>query len=114
MKEREHQPVPYYQAARFVGEEPAGQAYFQIQDLLLVVEENNLSAYRFRLNRIWHVSVLGDPPPTDLEHKINDILSTGQGASIPDDVLKLLVERRSRATKQGDWVEGHYRPGKKL
>jgi hypothetical protein len=30
------------------------------------------------------------------------------------DVLELLKARREQAKQQGDWFEGHYRPGKRL
>ncbi len=47
--------------------EPAGAAYFAVQDAIYACAgEIDLSAYRFQLNRVYHVVVLGDPPPTAL------------------------------------------------
>lgn len=51
-----------YKAARFPSEKPAGEAYFQAQEVIFKAD-CDLSVYRLRLNRIWHLAVLGDPPP---------------------------------------------------
>ena len=76
------------------------------------------------------MAVLGDPPTPDLDRKLKGILenknqspitwppgltaNNGEFTSIPDEALKLLAERRVQAAKHGEWVEGHYRPGKPL
>lgn len=109
----EQEPTPYYKAARFSGEQPAGKAYFQAQQAIFENEDNALSVYRVQLNKIWHVVTLGEPPPQDLEQKLETILSTGESTSIPSDILKLLQDRRAKATKLGPWVEKHFRPGNK-
>jgi hypothetical protein len=41
-------------------------------------------------------------------------LAAGEPAVVPEDVLRLLNARRTAATQVGPWVEGHYRPGKRL
>ena len=74
----------------------------------------DLSAYRFLLDRISHVLVLGDPPPTALHDELRAILSSGEPAQLPEDLLKLFTARRQQATQAGPWVEGHYRPGRRL
>ncbi len=105
----------YHQAARFSDEEPAGVAYFAAQETVFAhAGDVALSAYRFQLNAVYHVAVLGDPPPTALHDELRAILSAGEPAQLPEDVLKLLNARRARATRVGPWVEGHYRPGKRL
>ena len=105
----------YHQAARFPGEELAGRAYFAAQETVAThAGDVDLSAYRFRLDRVDHVAVLGDPPPTALHDELRRILATGEPATIPEDVLKLLNARRAEATEAGPWVEGHHRPGKRL
>ena len=105
----------YHQAARFAGEEPAGVAYFAAQEAVAAhAGDVDLSAYRFQLNRVYHVAVLGDPPPTALHDELRAILASGEPAQLPEDVLKLLNARRAEATELGPWVEGHYRPGKRL
>ncbi len=105
----------YHQAARFPGEGPAGVAYVAAQEAVAAhAGDVDLSAYRFQLDRVDHVAVLGDPPPTALHDALRAILSTGEPAAIPEDVLKLLNGRRAEATDAGPWVEGHYRPGKRL
>ena len=105
----------YHQAARFVGDDPAGVAYAAAQEAIFAhAGEVDLSAYRFLLDRVVHVLVLGEPPPTALHDELRAILATGEPATIPEDVLKLLNARRAQATEAGPWVEGHYRPGKRL
>ena len=108
---REQELPPYYRAARFRGERPAGRAYGAAQALLFATEECELSAYRFHLDRIWHVVVLGDTPSADLAEKLEAVLATGESTSLPPQVLGVLMERRRRATEQGPWVERHHRPG---
>lgn len=110
----EQEPTPYYKAARFRGEQPAGRAYFQAQDAIFNDPDCDLSTYRFLLQQISHVAVIGEPPPEDLEKKLQEILSTGEPTPLPPNILKLLTERRNQATKQGPWIERHYRPGQKL
>lgn len=110
----EQEPIPYYQAARFAGEQPAGQAYFQAHEAIYSTPESDLSVYRLQLNQIWHVAIIGDLPPEDLREKLQTILAAGEPAHLDPFVLKILKLRRDQANKQGSWVEGHYRPGKHL
>jgi hypothetical protein len=110
----EQEPAPYYQAARFRNEGPARRAYFQAQDILFNTPDSDLSAYRFLLRQIWHVAVLGEPPPEDLAKKLETTLARGEPTELPSDILKLLTERRQQATRQAPWVERHYRPGQNL
>lgn len=110
----EQEKAPYYKAARFRGEQPAGRAYFQAQDAIFNDPDCDLSAYRFQIRSIYHVAVLGEPPPEDLEQKLQTILSTGEPVSLPANLLKLLAERREQASNQAPWIERHYRPGKNL
>ena len=105
----------YHQAARFADEGLAGIAYFAAQEAVAAhAGDVDLSAYRFQLNRVSHVIVLGDPPPTALHDQLRRILSSGEPAQLPEGLLKLLNARRAEATEVGPWVEGHYRPGKRL
>jgi hypothetical protein len=110
----EQEPVPYYQAARYRYENHARRAYFQAQDLLFHTPESDLSAYRFQLERIWHVAVLGEPPPEGMEQKLQAALARGEPTELPPDSLKALAERREQAIRQAPWVERHYRPGQNL
>lgn len=107
----EQEPAPYYRAARFPGERPAGRAYVAAQDALFQYPEPvDLSTYRFQLNRVYHVAVLGQPPPDELDRTLAAILAAGEPVELPAEVLKLLSERRTQATRHGEWVERHYRP----
>ena len=105
----------YHQAARFAGEEPAVQAYFAAQETIFAhAGDVDLSAYRFLLDRVSHVVVLGGPPPTELHDALRAILAAGEPATLPEEVLKLLHARRAQASRAGPWVEGHHRPGTRL
>lgn len=105
----------YHQAARFAGEDQAEVSYFAAQDVVFAhAGDVDLSAYRFQLNRVDHVVIVGEPPPADLHDALRAVLATGEPAVVPEDVLRLLNTRRTAATQVGPWVEGHYRPGKRL
>jgi hypothetical protein len=110
----EKEPKPYYKAARFNGEQIAGKAYFQAQDAIFNDPGCDLSVYRFQLNRIYHLAVLGESPSAELAQKLQEILSTGEPVPLPDNILQILSERRNQAIKKGPWVERHYRPGQHL
>src|SRR5688572_24467752 len=112
-KPEPEQEPPWYRAARYTGEAPAGRAYFQAQETIFSAE-CDLSAYRFLLEDIYHVAVLGGiPTEVALQQQIETILyAEGTPTQLPDDVLHPLNERRQLAERIGPWVEGHYRPGK--
>ncbi len=107
---QEKGPIPYCRAARFKNEQIARKIYFQAQDAI-ETPECDLSAYRFHINYIYHVAVLGESPTEELDQKLQTILSPGEPISLPSNVLKVFVERRNKAIKQGPWVERHFRPG---
>ena len=75
---------------------------------------NDLSAYRLRLREVWHVAVLGEPPPPDLDERITTILAAGEPAILPAEVMTALTERRAQSIRQGPWVQRHFRPGQPL
>src|SRR5687768_13525349 len=111
----DQEPAPYRRAARFAGERPAGEAYFGIQRVLYdATEPTDLSVYRLQLNRLWHVAALGVLPPTVVLTAVEEILATGEPADLPEEVWQALTERRTHATRQGPWTEGHYRPGRRI
>lgn len=102
----------YYQAARFEAENKALYAYAVLQETIGAPEVDcDLSAYRFLLNQVSHVIVLGQQPTPELEQQLKVILSAGEIVTLPPAVLASLLKRRAQATKIGPWVEGHYRPG---
>jgi hypothetical protein len=109
---KEQEPSPYYQASRYRTERPALTAYNQAQKVIYGYRGDvDLSAYRFLLHRLSHVAVVGSQPPDELDQSIKQILSSGESVSLPDDVLRMLLQRRAHAQQVGPWVEGHYRPG---
>ena len=109
-KEHETQPA-YAQAVRYNDEQEAGEAYFQAETAIFGTNYE-LSAYRLKLEEMWHVAVLGDTPPEDFDQLIQAILSTGEPTELPPEILAFLNQRRLQARQLGSWVEGHYRPGK--
>jgi hypothetical protein len=104
----ERESLPYCRAARFAGERPAGQAYFQAQEAMRTGPANDLSVYRLQLDRVFHVVVLGDPPPAPLHDALTTILSAGEPTTLPAEVLRTLAQRRAHAIRLAPWVEGHY------
>ncbi len=111
-KERE-QP-PYYQAARFADEKPAAKAYFEAQEIIFNDTKSDLSAYRMMLNAIYHVAVLGEQPSPETDQTLTELLSQGELAELPSEALAALNARRLKMKEHGSWVEGHYRPGRRL
>ena len=110
---KEPRPEPYQLASHFPNEQSAGRAYFAAQEAIFEVE-CDLSTFRFQLNRVYHVAVVGEPPPEALERSLRRILAAGEPTSLPTEVFALLQERRARAIRQGPWIERHHRPGQPL
>src|SRR5438874_2675381 len=109
-RENQSSKLEYLKVARFPSEKPAGRAYRQAEELLFRSPDTELSAYRFQLSHVWHVAVLGDQPPEELDRRLQRILSRGEPASLPEEVLLELQRRRASATQLGPWVERHARP----
>ena len=107
-------PVPYHRTARFADAPSAGAVYGAAERAIFAGPPNDLSAYRFQLNRVYHVAVLGQPPPAELDEQLTAILASGEPAELPADVLHALSERRRQMSRRGGWTEGHYRPGRRL
>jgi len=112
---KENEPhQDYYQASRYNEQQVALDTYEQLQDLLLNSPDVDLSTYRFLVNQVSFVAVLGKQPPDEIETEVIGFLSAGERIELPDTILKALRDRRAQATKQGPWIEGHYRPGKHM
>ena len=100
-------------AARFRAERPSRRVYFKAQDIIYRKPDSELSVYRFQLNQIFHVAILGAPPDQTLEQRLRRLLVAGDAVTLPDDVLTMLVARREHASREGSWVEHHYRRSNK-
>jgi len=112
--DKETQGLPdYCRAVRYGEEPPSAQAYTQAQNLIFNVT-HELSSYRFQLDQVWHVAVLGDRPPQEFDQQIQSILADGEPTTLPPDILIMLNQRRLQAAAIAPWVEGHYRPGKRV
>lgn len=113
--QQENEPQhDYYQSSRFAQEHEALDTYEQLQALLLDSPDVDLSTYRFLFNQVSFVAVLGQQPPDEIDAQVIGLLAAGETAELPDNVLKVLRDRRARVSKQAPWVEGHYRPGKPM
>ena len=111
---REQEPVPYHRTARFADEPSVGLAYGSSQRAIFDGPPHDLSAYRFQLNTVYHVAVLGEPPPAELDAQLREILAGGEPATLRPEVLAALTERRRQMSRRGFWSEGHYRSGRRL
>jgi hypothetical protein len=60
------------------------------------------------------VAVLGEQPSPETDQAVTQILSRGKSATLPPEILAVLNARRLEMKQHGEWVEGHYRPGKRL
>lgn len=103
-------PVPYHKTARFAGERPAGRVYDRLQEMIYTAPACDLSVFRLQLNRIFHVTVLGETPPAELDRRITRLLASGDPAALPAEVFAALAERRRQATRIAPWVERHQPP----
>ena len=112
-RQREPEPAAYLRAARFTSERTAARVYRQAQDAIHSTP-CDLSVYRFLLDQVTHVAAVGAPPPTRLDQTLTCLLATGIPAALPAEVQQALLARREQARRLGPWVEGHYRPGKRL
>ncbi len=109
--QHDQQPPLYQRAARFAGEQPAGQAYFAAQRVIYeAAEPTDISVFRLQLNRLWYVAALGLVPPVPVLTTIERVLDTGEPADLPPPVWDTLRERRRQARQLGPWVERHRRP----
>jgi hypothetical protein len=110
----EQEPSEYLRVARFNAESLAGAAYVGAQEAIYgFFEETELSAYRFQLNQAWHVAVYGLPPADELRQQVEGILATGEAATLPDRIVRILRDRREEATQTAPWLERHYQPGRR-
>jgi hypothetical protein len=110
---REEEPRPYYRAARFAEEHHAARVYARLQDAILGTP-CDLSVYRLLIDRISHVTIVGEPPPAEFDRQVAESLAVGEGVELTQEVLALLLERRRRANRLAPWVERHHRPGRPL
>ena len=49
-----------------------------------------------------------------LDDQLVQLLSSGEPATLPAEVLEALAERRRQMSRGASWTEGHYRPGRRL
>jgi hypothetical protein len=99
--------------AAFADDRTAGRVYARVQDAIFTTP-CDLSAYRFLLDQVPHVAVLGAPPPPDLDEALVQLLAAGTPTTLPSVVQQALIDRRQQMGRRGPWTEGHYRPGRRL
>lgn len=98
---------PYYQASRYKSERDSRRPYAEAQEAIFS-NEYDLSAFRFQLDTVYHVAVLGGKPTETVVQIIERILSSGESVELLEEVLDALLARREQAQQIGPWVEGHY------
>ncbi len=103
----------YALAARFLTERTAHRAYFRAQEAVFAAP-CDLSVYRFLLDHVSHVAVIGVTPPEELDQRLRRILRAGELTALPEGILLALWERRLQANREGAWVERHWRPGQPI
>lgn len=109
----QNEQEPYALAARFDRQSTALRTYNRVQELIFRAKEQcDLSAYRFLLDRVSYVAVLGEMPAPEIDQQLRALLASGELSTLAPSVLAQLYWRRARAISQGSWVEGHYRPGR--
>lgn len=101
-------PLPYYQAARFANGKKAGTVYDKLQQLIFI-EDCDLSAYRFKLNNVWHVVVIGQKPTDKIHVEVEAQLTNGTLTTLDKKLLSYLMDRRGKAIELGPWIEVHYK-----
>jgi len=104
---------PYVCAARFQTEPLSRRAYTHAREAIFA-PPSNLSAYRFLLDRLWYVAVLGDAPDEILDRRLRRILAVGEPTILPDEILTVLWARRveiSSPDPRAGWFHGGDGPG---
>ena len=106
---QEREPLePYLKAVSYRSDQTALGVYNRIQAMLFG-SSWDLSTYRIRYQDVPHVVVLGSSPPTEGDKEISAMLGAGSPASLPEEVLTYLWQRRADAQRLGPWVERHWR-----
>ena len=114
---QEGEPKSYLLAARYPNERASERPYNEAQQAIWDDRRLDLSVYRLQLPHatkpeyVWHVAFVGEQPPVAADQRFRRILSTGELIELPAKVLGFLRQRRAEASKLGNWVEGHYKPG---
>ena len=108
-----NEKTPYHRVAKFAGEREAGTVYFKIRELI-ETPKCDLSAYRFLIQGIWHVAIVGETPSSELADQLERELSIGERVEISVGILDFLQGRRQEQIENGPWVERHHRPGQRF
>ena len=110
---KEQEQRPYYLASRFPTKQAAEAPYLAVQNTLHDMP-CDLSAYRFLRQweepnaKPWYVLVIGEKPQPAVEKRLTTALSQGELATVPQEALDGLMDRRREQQQYGSWVEGHY------
>ncbi len=80
----------YCRTARFVSAGRAQWADDQLQGAISTVAWD-AGTYRYQLDQVWHLTVLGETPPPDLKEEIDTLLAPGVTVELEPDMMRLLV-----------------------
>lgn len=96
MTTEQQKPEPFAIAACFETDPSALSAYGRIITALNITPECDLSVYRFELDSINHVLILGKRPEQTLHEKLLDqLLSEGHLSELPSDILDIFNQHRT-------------------
>lgn len=102
--EREQEPSPpgWVLARRYPDASSARRVWEAVRGLLLA-EDLEASTFRFTLDGVDHVAVLGEAPLESDMHRTLQVLLDARGthADVPDSALEQLRERRQRFRQTG-------------
>src|SRR5947209_7993483 len=93
--EQSHLPeAPYCRVASFIDDGVASFARRWAQEVIDAAG-SQLAAFSFPLCSYPHVAIVGVPPPEDLDHCLEGVLSLGEPATIPEQFIEDLERRRA-------------------
>jgi hypothetical protein len=113
----ENAPQRYIVASRYPDDITSATPYQEAQQLIYEHDELPLSVFRLQYGEPpsmrfeWYVVVLGEQPAEHFDQQFRRILSTGESGTLPEEVIAVLQRRREEMSRQGQWVERHYRMG---
>jgi len=107
---------PFHRAARFEDEDLALLAYSAVAEIVILLGEGEIAAYRLTLGGAWHVVVVaGREPSAGVLLVVEHVMAEGERVDLSADTVEKLLDRHHEGSRKvgGDWVE-HHRPGLQL
>lgn len=96
----------YYDCSVFPDELSSGKAMHYLNDFIFA-HGYTLSVYRFQLNGVLHVLVLGECPSQEVRERMHRILAKGRIVQMSHEALIEFLKRSIEKWEEGD-QEHHY------